>query len=320
MALTLFPTKICLKFASVPVPEAHKYVIPPISYGSPFRSTPPPPPPSPSVFLPFLFLDAIPSPPSPTHGDSRNPLRVFAGVVVARGNIRGNTVNHLSRKKTQCNILGRPGRDATAYVSPLLFPLPPPTPVFFVPLRESPFSRFFEKEGGRGGWIARAISHNPLYREKWFKVVLRALISLRQNRFSRRRMGRKGMDEKGGGRRVLSRLLNENLSHDSTIHGRGRYCPHTPPSPPPPESPQSTNGINACEWFMPRSASRESAAQSAVLRGKNCTMIDLINYPPPWYWVYWVSRWVVSIKRYQGYNIKVYGQWRRNKREKKRGR
>lgn len=34
MALTLFPTEICLKFASVPGPEAHKYVIPPISRGS----------------------------------------------------------------------------------------------------------------------------------------------------------------------------------------------------------------------------------------------------------------------------------------------
>lgn len=31
MALTLFPTEICLKFASVPGPEAHKYVILPIS-------------------------------------------------------------------------------------------------------------------------------------------------------------------------------------------------------------------------------------------------------------------------------------------------
>lgn len=61
MALTLFPTKICLKFASVPVPEAHKYVIPPISYGSPFRSTLAP---LPSLSLSLSrFSFSTPSPP-----------------------------------------------------------------------------------------------------------------------------------------------------------------------------------------------------------------------------------------------------------------
>lgn len=112
MALTLFPTKICLKFASVPVPEAHKYVIPPISYfaRSPFRSTPslsrrhPP--------LPLRRRLTV---------TLAQPLTCFCGVVVARGNIRGNTVNHLSRKKTQCNIPAEtPLRMSLLLSSPLL--------------------------------------------------------------------------------------------------------------------------------------------------------------------------------------------------------
>lgn len=156
MALTLFPTKICLKFASVPVPEAHKYVIPPISYfaRSPFRSTPslsrrhPPP-------LPLRRRLTV---------TLAQPLTCFCGVVVARGNIRGNTVNHLSRKKTQCNIPAEtPLRMSLLLSSPLLSS---PFPRFvFVPncsrnlSRNSPLFRFFEE--GEGGRIARAISQPP---------------------------------------------------------------------------------------------------------------------------------------------------------------
>lgn len=113
MVLTLFPTKICLKFASVPVPEAHKYVIPPISYGSLFSLRP-------------VSLAASPS---TTHGDSSQPLTCFCGAVVARGNIRGNTVNHLSRKKTQCNIPVVP-----VETPPRMSPLPFSHLSFFLPL------------------------------------------------------------------------------------------------------------------------------------------------------------------------------------------
>lgn len=92
MALTLFPTKICLKFASVPGPEAHKYVIPPISCGSvaplPIFSSPSLPPPS--LSSPLLVTLATPY--------------VFLRGCSSRRCTRGNAVNHLSRKKTQCNI------------------------------------------------------------------------------------------------------------------------------------------------------------------------------------------------------------------------
>lgn len=157
MALTLFPTKICLKFASVPVPEAHKYVIPPISYfaRSPFRSTPslsrrhPPPP-----------------PPSPTHGDSRTTPYVFLRGCSSSRQYKGKHGKSFVPKE---NTMQYPGRDATAYVSPPLLSSPllsSPFPRFvFVPncsrnlSRNSPLFRFFEE--GEGGRIARAISQPP---------------------------------------------------------------------------------------------------------------------------------------------------------------
>lgn len=117
MALTLFPTEICLKFASVPGPEAHKYVIPPISCGSVaplpiFSSSSPsplpavePPPLSSSLLVtlatPYMFLRGCSS----------------------RRCTRGNAVNHLSRKKTQCNIpvvlLETPSPASSLLLSPL---------------------------------------------------------------------------------------------------------------------------------------------------------------------------------------------------------
>lgn len=158
MALTLFPTKICLKFASVPVPEAHKYVIPPISYfaRSPFRSTPslsrrhPPPP-----------------PPSPTHGDSRTTPYVFLRGCSSSRQYKGKHGKSFVPKE---NTMQYPGRDATACVSPPLLS----SPFFsFSPIRFRPelFSQsltkfsslsLFRGGGGReGGRIARAISQPP---------------------------------------------------------------------------------------------------------------------------------------------------------------
>lgn len=144
MALTLFPTEICLKFASVPRPEAHKYVIPPISCGSvaplPIFSSPRAPPPLSSSLLvtlatPYVFLRGCSS----------------------RRCTRGNAVNHLSRKKTQCNI------PLVLLETPSPASLPPS---FSICCRYLLFlTLFFEG-------IAKAISQ-PLYCRKYFKVPRR---------------------------------------------------------------------------------------------------------------------------------------------------
>jgi len=121
MALTLFPTEICLKFASVPGPEAHKYVIPPISCGSVTLPLPLPPP----HFLPPL-APAVPSSPSSSSSLSSSSLSsllvtlatpyVFLRGCTLAAIYKGKRGKSFVPKENTMQYPGRPVRDATIRV------------------------------------------------------------------------------------------------------------------------------------------------------------------------------------------------------------
>lgn len=127
MALTLFPSKICLKFASVPVPEAHKYVIPPISYGSlslHLRF---------SLSLTLSHSLSFSSNAIPLWPRRRLTVTLATPYVFLRGcsssrQYKGKHGKSFVPKENTMQYPGRPGRDATAYASPP----PPPHPYFYL--------------------------------------------------------------------------------------------------------------------------------------------------------------------------------------------